>query len=49
MDIDVDLNKLVPENKMELGGKRNKSKTKKNKTSGVLKRADSLQLFLLQN
>jgi hypothetical protein len=32
MDIDVDLNKLVPENKMELGGKRNKSKTKKNKT-----------------
>jgi hypothetical protein len=31
MDIDVDLNKLVPENKMELGGKRNKSKTKKSK------------------
>ena len=32
MNIDVELNKLVPENKMELGGKRIKRKNKTNKT-----------------
>jgi hypothetical protein len=37
MNIDVELNKLVPENKMELGGKRIKRKNKTSKTSKTTK------------